>query len=374
MALSPASTVLAVLTALACADGDEPESPRVAGLAGFTAISEVVFTGRPDLHRFEATYLFPDRCRLALSVGPPGQAVRFSEYRRGDDLYRVPAGATASERCAGADRDAVLRRMELRRATMLWPDGFDWTVDETGARAPIRGVGEDPAGAVAATGGSAERPARFTALDAEGAEQESLVVVAWSERAGRTWPHELRVEVGGAVVWTETMELVDTRRQYLDLFFLPVDRREPAAVGVEAGSGVAHQEELPLLRVRRLPLPDGTSWEAAEALAAGHLREEGRRLGEDFALDPVARFEIDSGGAPVVLLLALAADSRTAEGYEPLAGRTGLSLVLDGVDRLGRSSVRELLAAVPEGARPTPAYVRRSGSRIQVVLPLVPVE
>ncbi len=350
----------------------------IGGILGFTSLSEVVFDSQPDLpHRFEANYAFPARVRWWLSHGDPEAGNRHADYRFGSTLYRLSFGQETSVEYEVGERNAVVRRMELRRAVMLWPDGFAWEDDADGWRAPITGAAGEVIGEIHGSRDDGPRPAAFTAFDVAGNEQESLVILGWREEAKRWWPARLRLTSGGQVVWTETIERVDTRRRYLDAFYLPVDRRPEGRASKPFSVIEVRTMEVPLLRVRRFELPLGVDWKRAQEIAVDALAAEDDRLADrGLALDGVARFEVDGNGDPTSLLFTLDGASRTPSDFEPLDGRTGLFVVLDDVSELSRSIVDELLAAVPDGARPLPAYVRRVGDRsskqVQVVLPLIP--
>ncbi len=348
---------------------DPPPRFAVAGIKGFTAVSDIVYAEAPDRpHRLEAIYVFPGRTRWWLSDVTPGAARRSVEYRYGSKLYKVGGATEESTPYEGGSRDLMLRQMELRRATLFWPDGLDWEERDGDMRASVGGVEGGPLGHVVATVGDGERPSSFTMFDAEGIAKESLDVLEWNEVDGRAWPRRLRFRVGDQVVWNETVRAIDVRTRYLDSFFVPTDRRD--APGGTTDTSVVETTELPVLRLKRVPLASKSDWAQAQRTAEKELASESTRLGGD--LDPVARFAIDANGTPTHVLLALSTTSRDRAGYELLESRSGLMLVLDDLTHLNRSVVRRLLDALPPGTRPAPVYVRRTRSYVQVVLPLVP--
>ena len=206
--------------------------------------------------------------------------------------------------------------------------------------------------------------------------QETLEVQGWREHAKRYWPARLRWSAHGSGVWTETVEVVDVSRRYIDAFFVPVDRRS-GAPGNATGGGI-QKIDLPALIVKSFELPAGTGWAAARERASKMVADESARATKaGRKLDPVPRFKIDSNGRPAsVLLNLLPDDGPPPGGWKRLEARIGLMVVLDGVGQLSRARVDELLKAVPDEARPELGYVRHVGGpgsdRIQLVVPLIP--
>lgn len=354
-------------------DGGE----RIAGLRGFSAHSRVVFDAEPEApHRLEVVYSFPDRARWLLGLRTDADGERLVEYRDGERAYGLFPGEATSVEYAGEDRAVALRRFELRRAAMLWPDGFDWQDTPDGRRAALRAADGVALGSLVATPAEG-RPLRFAALDPRGEEQESLEVESWQRADEREWPRVLRLSAAGAGVWRETVERIDTRGRWLPTFFVPADRRTSTG-SARLAPGVSRTELAPA-RVRRLELAPELGWEAAWKAAERALSAEQRRLEErGSALDGVARIELDGELRPAFALAFLAEDAAAVDGYAEGEGREALTTLVPG-PAVPRSAADELLRSVPEGARPLPAYVRRLDgggpqTGLQVVLPLAPGE
>ncbi len=369
--------VLVALLAQASAHAPEP-GPRaaVAGLAGFQSVSRLDFGSGQN--RLTALYVFPDRARWHFEdyAAHEGSEHLFL-YRHGQRVHQLAGGPSQS--IEGEERDALLLQMELRRAVMLWPDGFAWSAPENGTRtAPVSADSCCPAhslGTLVATLADA-RPSRVEARDAQGRVLEALAIRAWQESNGRTWPRTLAMESeGGGFV--ETIESIETRVHYLELSFVPPDRR--ATPGANSpGPNILAQDLVPVTYAVRA-LPAGVAWEDALSQARAWLAEAAESAkASGAAVDPVPTFELSEEGRPLRCLVRLAVPREPApSGYQTQPERPGLLLGLEDLEQLRPAVLTRLRQAVPPGAKPGAPYLRVHDRRehpLELVLPLVPVD
>ena len=365
--------LLALVAAAQAEDGPRPPARRsgIAGISGFETSSRITFAGAPDdPHRIEMIYLFPDRARLTLRR--EGTADRMIEYRFGERAYLLPPGKSESVEFVGEERDGQLRQKELRRAVMLWPDGFAWTGEGNVRTAPLlRRTGDDPEqaiGSLHATLGDKGRPKRVEIRPPEGESPEALEILGWREVDGRTWPAELRLIQSGELVWEEHVETVRTRILYVDSYFLPPDRKHL--------SPDERILESPLLgnTYRLVALPRGTGWEKARKREAELRRSEAEKLGGGRKLDDVPTFQLHPDGEPAAVVLRLSRPEKTPPaGWSTLPETDGLSWVVGGTGAISQGLLDGLLRAVPEGRRAGTPFARlyRAGERVQVSIRLL---
>lgn len=373
---------LAVLVALLAQEpAQAPHAPEpgpraaVAGLAGFQSVSRLDFGS--GANRLTALYVFPDRARWHFEDYAGEGAEHLFLYRHGERVHQLAGGP--SQGLEGAERDALVLQLELRRAVMLWPDGFAWGAPENGMRsAPV------PAdsccrtrvlGTLVATLAD-DRPVRVEARDVQGRPLEALAIRAWQESHGRTWPRTLVMEgEGGGFV--ETIESIETRVHYLELSFVPPDRRTPSGTN-SPGPSILAQDLVPVTYAAHA-LPAGVSWEEALTRARtwiAEAAEDGKAGGR--IVDPTPTFELSEEGRPVRCLVRLAVALVPAPaGYETQPERPGLLLGLGSLETLEPAMLARLRQAVPKGATPGVAYVRvhaRPDLPVELVLPLVPAD
>jgi len=358
------------------AHGPEP-GPRtgIAGLAGFQCVSTIDYgTVR---NRFTATYMFPDRARWHFD-NPEGKVRQHQfYYRHGEQLFAMESGA--SRRLADEQRDTVLRQMELRRAVMLWPDGFAWQAGDSGTRTAVVHADsccfERPLGTLVAhlTDG---RPSRVEVRDAQSKTCETLTVREWQETLGRSWPRVLEVE-GEGVGFTETIESLETKIHYLDLFFLPPDQRAIPKGGASSSQVLSND----LVAISYVPrdLPTGATWDQAVATSRVWLQEAGESgKVRGWAFDPAPTIEVGPDGKPARVWLRLKEPaSSPAEGLTTLNERPGLILALPALTEVGPATLGRLRAAVPPGSKAGIPYLRfhaRPFLPVELVLPLEPAE
>ena len=152
----------------------EPPPPvqRVAGLSGFHARSTVVFSATPERpQQLDATYVFPERTRLWIGVESGTATSRELHYRFGVRAFKVPDQSAASREIDGGERDELFRYMDLRRAWMMWPDGFQWKSEALDRTADLGPHGKLRARCLAA---SDARPVEIASFDADGELQDEL--------------------------------------------------------------------------------------------------------------------------------------------------------------------------------------------------------
>lgn len=352
--------------------GPEP-GPRAAqaGLAGFQAVSRIDFGATSN--RLTAAYSFPDRARWHFESYAARVRSEHQYFYRLGETVRAFDGQPSRE-LAGAERDAVVRQMELRRAVLFWPDGFAWEPGgEQVHSAPLfldACCREGPLGTLVAQIEQG-RPLRIEARDAHGKAQETLEIRSWQELGGRTWPRTLALS-GPQGSFTETVESIETRLHLLEVSFVPPDRREVPSSG--PGPRILARDVIAMTYTSH-DLPAGIPWDEAQRLAAARLelaRAEAERQG--LALDPVPMFELGPDALPVRLLLRLDAPRTPPPvGHVTLPERPGLFLLLDDPAALEAQILQRLVEAVPEGARPETPYVRihaRKEVPVEVVLPI----
>ncbi|MFT5285634.1 MAG: hypothetical protein ACI8TQ_001799 [Planctomycetota bacterium] len=357
----------------------EREPTIIGGLRGFTILSTIQFEGQADQpHHFEAIYLFPDRVRLWMSVEIENETYRRATYRHGGEVYGYDMGSGSSNGYESADRAFFFRSMELRRALFHWPEGFDWKVSEKEAVAKLTGLSnEEPLGSLHAQLDENGRPSSMRVLVPEGGEQEALQVSSWKEHYGREWPSSLNFIAGGNKIWTEVVDEVDPTRRYADIFFLPADRRPGyKPTSNDNADNEVRQIELPVFAKRVFELPKQTTWKQTEKLGREIWEREKQALAKSGRiLDDTIRFEIDALGHPTFVVLHLLDSTLPPSPWKRTEARLGLMLILDNHDQIIRSRIDQMLAAIPAGTAPAPAYVRTVGdaksSRVQIVLPLV---
>lgn len=350
-----------------------PREP-IAGLAGFDSLSKVRLASSPDVPReLKVTCSFPDRMRWMLSGQVEGSLVRELQYQHGDSVYRIPTGTGASEACEGESKAVILRRLHLRRALMLFPDGYEWKGEGESRTTSLGRLGSLRARVSAEPEG---RPGAIDCFDAEGTATESCRAVTWRKLAGRSWPATLELWSGEERVWVETVESVDTSARFVDSFFLPPDRREgstaqPVATG-------ARTLDIPATCSLRTVVPAGSSWEAALSGFEGLRSSVSTRLaGEGLKLESIATFEVSDQGLPTASILRLTTTPEIPpQGFAKEAARRGLALAVEGFAGAGGNRIAELRRGVPKGSVARQPYVRfglEGGTNRQVVL-IVPFE
>ena len=375
MNAAPVSFLLALLARQQpAAHGPEP-GPRaaLAGLAGFETVSRLDFGGQQN--RLTAVYVFPDRVRWHFeNYGARQRSEHQYFYRSGERVNELVSGRH-SRALEGSEHDGVLLQMELRRAAMLWPDGFDWKEGANGTRSAVASADsccrELPLGSLVATIEDG-RPRRIEARDALDRVLEALEIREWQERSGRKWPRTLALEAGSAS-FVETVESIETRVHFLELSFLPPDLR-PLTPPDGPGATVLSRD-LVAMTYSVHELPAGIDWEAALACARSWIAEAGQK--EGLSVDPVPTFELTPEGRPLACLVRLQAPVLPAPvGFETHAERAGLFLTVRELGMVDAAALARITQATPPGALPGVPYLRvhAQPNPLELVLPLAPDE
>jgi len=341
-----------------------PESPaaRLLGLPppaidtpvrSLRATSRVTYVAAPDRpHQLIATFVFPDRARLELRLPGDDLGERLVESRLGDHFGRFEMASGEWHSLEGEERADALRRTELRRAAIAFPDGMAWGAattrsdDHVGVeyRAPLA----DGGALVAWLDGFAALE-RVTALDAAGHNRESIRVRTTSTIGNRVWPRDLDLEVGGVRLWQETVLGVQPGVNFFDSFFAPTadgGLRDPRELAVRL-------IDLPAVWERRFELaPTERGWAAARARAQVWLAEleEAADLGGP-AVDPRPSFEVDADGRPrAVLVRAKASDATPKPGFDAVPARRAATLIVPSLESVTPGDLRALRAEVARSA------------------------
>lgn len=266
----------------------------IAGLAGFQIESRVVFQAAPERrHTLSATFLFPERVRLRMSLETPEPVERVLAYRCGRRGFFIGPRESASQELAGSELAALELQTELRRALFLWPDGFSWRAIGGERRADLGALG-----GLRATLDASGRPSEMHSYDAKAQAVESLREVLWKSAGARHFPSHFELWAGDERIWVEDVDKVQTALNYIDAFFLPPDRRE------------ARMEQ----RVKVRPIDLGGAYELRIALAPSHpatwagawaAADEQRTAWRGRAVELLEGdwVEVDARGGPLALLL-----------------------------------------------------------------------
>jgi len=357
-------------------DGTPGPRAAVAGLAGFQSISRIDFGAQQN--RLTAVYVFPDRARWHFENYGAHSSQRLNIYRHGEEVHQFSTGS-ASEEMKGEARDIVLLQMELRRAAMLWPDGFEWQAGADGARAAVQAHSccrTNPIGSVVASALEQDRPGTFEARTADGRLIESIEVSERQEIRGRSWPRKMAVRSESGE-FVETVESIETDVYFLDLSFLPCDRR-PLSRSAGEGPQIISSDLISITFQTRA-VAESSTWEEAVLQARAWITELGEALRQKGLLvDPVPTFELSPEGRPLRCMVRIEEHlTPPPAGFETLAERPGLLLAVPDLSRVDRALLSQLAACAPEGTRPGVPYLRiheGKPGRIEVVLPLEPPE
>jgi len=375
-----ASATFAVRSTSGCAPETEPvqearateEAPTavarlprrpIDGLHGIETRSTLRYVDTPDeTHSFEAVYIFPDRARWEFELAN-GEQRRV--YRSGDALFVAQGGP--SQPLGDAQRDRLLGDLELRRAMLLWPHGFEWTETENGPEADL-GLGGRLRAKVDAETGLLET---LSLLTPNGTRLESFRELCWRTDRGRQWPTSLQFWHGSAHLWDETFERASTAR-YVDSFFTPADRRETGAP-TNAAQG---EQPLQPFTSFRLELPANTTWDDAQKRELEARRQWTKKLSET-AISDRPTFVIGRTGKPVAALLRIEPPPPSApKGWTLQGARRGIAsfVAYETLSSLDRERVDWMRAQVPTGMKSAPPYVRidREAGLIQLIQPFEP--
>lgn len=322
-----------------------PRAP-IAGLAGFEVVSRLHYAADEKTeHELACTYVFPDRARWQLRVRGEAELGRHIEYRCGVDYFVLEQGRDRSlhlvaDGAREAERRARCEMFELRQATFLWPDGYEWTQTSERQRTAPSSCGRR----LMAELGDDGRPRRVWL---EGA-AEQLRVSEWRQRGARWWPDRLELWSGADAVWKEQVESLSTALAVLDLYFLPPDRR--TALGHGPASTVSHIDA-PESWEQRVELPRACDWAAAGEHWTREMDGWKAKLPVGWTALPGAWIEIAPDGAPAALILRARGTGSAPDGIGRVAPTQALLLALDWPAPALVDSIRSLQRAVPADAR-----------------------
>jgi len=353
---------------------DDPTKPAaqklIGGMSGFESVSTLFYDAAPETpHRLTATYVFPDRARWFLEKLEKKDAKsveRQMRYRYGERTFAVEARTSTSREQDDVERLATLRQLELRRAMMLWPDGFEWKLTGDAARAELGDLGtlqahviETPGAPPASERLRRVRPDEMGLRDAKGDEQDSYRALAWQELRGRAWPATAELWHAGKRVWREHVDSIDTLARFTDSYFLPPDRREPGPRS--ATSALAIQRlDLPAMRELRVALdPGSNTWpKAMDEIARLHAEWTRRLQPLGLELDRGLNVEFDAELKPVACLLRIAQPAADAPpDFRSVGACSAVAVRIGGLEELTPALVRSLEQALPKGSAHDPGYV-----------------
>ncbi len=367
---------LLLVTLLFAPQGGEPqlaERAAIAGMPGFMSVSTLTYHDAPKQpNELVAIHVFPDRAVWRRRAADGRAEERTLSYRAGDACWLVEAGSGTSTRLEGRDRDALALQMELRRAAMIWPDGFDWSGED-----PLRAASLGALGSLVATLGKAGRPRRITSLDADGIEFESLSEIEWRETRERFFPSTFELAWRGRPIWTEEVRSIATNLHFLDYTFRPPDRRPELASELRHLGRPMHVD-LRRATVRRTALPPGLDWSAALERARLLRHEAERELAEaGRALEDGANFELSAEGEPRGLVLVVDGPplDPAPPGWVQRAELPAISVFVEGMPKSIQRLLEALGKELPPGARAGTPFLRTNPApgapkRSQMVLPL----
>jgi hypothetical protein len=299
-------------------------SPRraIAGIAGFQTSSRIVYDSEPlKPHMLSATYLFPDRVRLLLSLDQGTIVDRVLYYRFGDQGFFIDQRTADSRELVGAELLELRLQTELRRALFLWPDGFSWREEGNVRTAELADIGR-----LVAQLDAEGLPNSMKSFDLAAAPAESLDAISWQKIGERHFPRQFDLSSGGARIAKEDVLEVETAVNYLDAYFLPPDRR------------TAQTPSSPPPTVEAIDLPASWVFRAELEAAARPTLETACAVADDArsswmslgvrVLDETI-LELDSGARPTAALLhAEIAGTSIPDGWSLREGCPAWSLEL----------------------------------------------
>ena len=355
---------------------------RVGGLLAYQMRSEVQFVlpeGAPEVpaHRLIVTEAFPDRARWQLEPLADRTGGRRVVYLFGSALWMLAADEARSQRLTGDDAEALRTAFSLRRAAMLWPDGFEWS-----------GEGEQRTAALpsertltAWLGPEGGPPTAIESRLADGTVLERFDTIEWTTTAGRTRPTRFDFHVSGEPVWRERVLEFDPNARHVDAFFQPHDARTPGRTNNTSALPNVMLVETPRRAVLRVELTAPVDWPAARAEFDAQRRGVLERVAP-LEIEDVLRAEVDSGGRPTALLLALTGEVPDVlpTGFRLEPAGSALTVLAGGTEEIDAALLARLESARPaDTVRAGAARVRLrpsadSGPRVQVSLPLAPGE
>jgi len=257
--------------------------------------------------------------------------------------------------------------MELRRAWMMWPDGFEWRGEGDSRRADLGKLGTLRA-RLDRDGNLVE----IMSLGSDGVLTDGYGLITWQEHRGRRFPRSAELSHRGQPIWSESVDTVETAVQLRDSYFLPPDRVEPQP---EPPSPSAQSFELtiPDAVVRALALEGAADWDSRVAEARAHHRQVTQRMSaQGFEVEPALLLELDPAGRATGVLLRLSqAPAEPPPDWTLRPGGPALCRLLPGPEHLG-PAIAAMGGAVGAGRRPGKPYARLGeGGQIQLIFPIL---
>ena len=221
-----ATAILGLLLAGSCSEPELPAPPPVVHPAApahppaeptdFTVSSTITFASAPSApHRLRVTFQGDDLCRWTLARLNDEDSDRLIEYRYHGHAFKMPQDRTTSVEYSPEEAAVVFARFLLRRLVLTDDPASSesWTTKPLadGLGTVQRRLNED---------GSTS----YTYVDPDGVEGESLTVLSRFESEGRSWPKKLRLNIGSEVIWTETVDSLQTQSWFEERSFVPPDR------------------------------------------------------------------------------------------------------------------------------------------------------
>lgn len=360
---------------------NESPGPRqsIAGMKSIECSSTVVYAKLPGApHRLQADYAFPDRARWWLGVGTELSTRRRMLFRFGTACYALDPDTQFSRRLEGPEQQLTCIQLEMRRALLLWPAGFAWQRDGKQASAAIPPLGT--LGVVFADA-QAKTPISLSFTDSNGNPGDEYRAIAWRTEKDKAWPTRFELWHDKVLVWSETVDAIDTGTRFIDSFFVPPDTREKtAARPLEVGA--VRPADLPENRSQRVALQPRTSWDAARAEQARLVTSRKADLeSHGLKLEGPATFEVSEDLQPTAVVLRLAPcreplDPALAKDWPLTRERPGISTFVMGLPALTPPHLADLRAAVPRDAQCGQPYVRfdpaHPDQHVMLLLPLAP--
>ncbi len=332
---------------------------KIAGLGGFHARSTIVFDNAPERpHVLDATYVFPDRVRLWFGVDARVATTLRMQYRCGSSTFEVSESSAKSRELEGAERDASLRAMDLRRAWMMWPDAASWSTSGLERTADLGTHGRLRARFASA---NHARPSELAVLGPDGVVELEFKAITWHQVGSRTWPASAEVWHGGTIAWREQLQLdtIDTQGVFLDTYFVPADRR-PEAIPPTSSPDAIQLRDLPEYCAKRFEFAAGIAWDDARKEESRLRREVAAELkSRGLALEGRVTIEMAADGSPRACLIRLASVPQDVPpGFAVTPARPGVAQLVTSLDQVTQARLESVRAAAPAGSRTAPAYVR----------------
>lgn len=355
--------------------------PRVAigGLSAIECVSAVVYAAAPDApHRLNTTYAFPDRARWWLGIGAEDSLERQMRLRFGDALYAIDKQGGTSRELLAEERLEALVQLEMRRALLMWPLGFEWKRSGDTSSTVIPRVGRLTA-RFADVNSKHPSTLEFTAED--GRPGDAFRAISWRDDKDKAWPVKLELWQAQKLIWTETIGAIETKTRFIDSYFLPPDKRDGSfSRPLEVGS--VRSTDLNECRVQRVALKAGATLDEAFAEWKRVVDTRTKELApRGFALDDKVTLEIGRDARARALLLRLAPTKTAlpddlARIFEVVGDRPALTTFVIGLRSVSVAPLDALAAALPPDAAAGQPYLRfdpnRPSEHVLIVLPLLP--